>query len=138
MKLFFFGFFLLAIVSFAYAGGEQKLEGKCSGQLENGSQVGFSYFSDYEGCQGNISSSIKFSSASGLGNHKGNRTFENNKDIYLFKSGRRNTQKIYQLTFEDSTGNISGVLDYSDLKGNRHSITVQCVIRDYEYEECPE
>ena len=36
------------------------------------------------------------------------------------------------------TGNISGVLDYSDLKGNRHSITVQCVIRDYEYEECPE
>lgn len=68
-----------------------------------------------------------------MGNLRGKRTFENDKDIYLFKSGRKN----HQLTFEDSTGNISGILEYSDLKGERHSITVQCVIRDYEYEECP-
>lgn len=133
MKLFFIGLFLFGNISFAHARGEQKLEGKCTGQLENGSPVGFSYFSDYEGCQGNISSSIKFSSESGMGNLRGKRTFENDKDIYLFKSGRKN----HQLTFEDSTGNISGILEYSDLKGERHSITVQCVIRDYEYEECP-
>lgn len=130
MKLLFTGLFLLGIVTFANAGGEQKLEGKCSGQLEDGSQVGFSYFSNYEGCQGNISSSIKFSSESGLGYHQGKRTFANQKDIYSFKSR-------YQLTFEDSTGNISGVLDYFDVQGERQSITVQCEIRDYEYEDCP-
>lgn len=133
MKMFFIGLFLFGMISFANARGELKLEGKCTGVLENGSAVGFSYFSDYEGCQGNISSSIKFSSESGMGNLKGKRTFENDKDIYSFKSGRKN----HQLTFEDSTGNISGVLEYSDMKGDRHSITVQCEIRDYEYGECP-
>lgn len=133
MKFFCAGLILFGIVSFANASGDQKLEGKCSGRFADGLQVGFSYFSNYEGCQGNISSSIKFTSESGLGFHKGKRTFENQKDIYSFNS----QQDIYQLTFEDSTGNISGVLDYFDLQGERQSITVQCEIRDYEYGDCP-
>ncbi len=129
MKLFLIGVLLFAIIPLANARAEQKLEGKCSGELEDGSVVAFSYFSDYEGCQGNILSSIKFSPQSGLGHLKGKRTFANDKDIYEFK-------KNYKLTFEDSTGNISGVLDYSDVHGDKQSITVQCSIRDYEYADC--
>lgn len=129
MKLFFISVLLFAILPLANARAEQKLEGKCTGNLENGTAVAFSYFSDYEGCQGNITSSIKFSAQSGIGNMKGKRTFVNDKDIYEFK-------KNYKLTFEDSTGNISGILDYSDFHGDKHSVTVQCAIRDYEYEDC--
>lgn len=138
MKLFFIGLFLLSIVSLANASQEQKLEGRCSGPLEDGTQVEFSYYSDFDGCQGNIASSIKFSKESGLGYHVGSRTFENHKDIYSFKGEKTNTpQEVYRLTFEDSTGNVTGVLDYFDLQGAKQSITIQCEILDFEYEDCP-
>lgn len=129
MKLFFISALFLAVIPLANARAEQKLEGKCTGHLENGSPVAFSYFSDYEGCEGSIASSIKFSPQTGLGNLRGKRTFANEKDIYEFK-------KNYKLTFEDSTGNISGILEYTDAQAQRQSVIVQCSIRDYEYADC--
>ncbi len=135
MKLF-IGMLALMMVSFASAGTAQKLEGQCSGLMEDNTQISFSYYSNYEGCSGKIAGSIKFSAESGLGLHKGKRTFENQKDIYSFQSKVSSGKEVYRLTFEDSTGNISGVLDYFDTHGEKQTITVQCVIRDFHYDDC--
>ncbi len=108
---------------------EMKLEGSCHGNFSDGTPVSFTYYSDFNGCQQNINAAIKLSPNFGSQYFKGKRAFEDSKDIY--------TVETYRVTFKDSTGNTSGVFSYLDVVGHRQSITVQCEIRDYEYDECP-
>lgn len=130
---------LFLVISAANAASDQKLEGFCSGTLEDGSHLEFTYYSDYDGCEGSIAGVIKFSEESGLGSHKGKRAFENNQDIYTFEVEQTHSRvQVYHLTFADSTGNISGDFGYLDSKGLRQSVTLQCEVRDYEYEHCSE
>lgn len=137
MKFLFLALCLLGIVSLANAGEPQKQEGQCGGKLEDGSEISFSYFSNYNGCQTNIAGSIHFSPESDLESRKGKRSFTDQKDIYSFRSGHRILKsEVYRLTFANSTGNTSGVFDYFDAQGAKQSVTVQCLIHDYEYDDC--
>lgn len=126
--MFLFGVLFVCLASFAHASEAQKLEGSCHGKLADNTLISFSYYSDYDGCHPNIAGTIKFSSASGLGRHRGSRAFSDQKDIYSFRG--------YRLTFLDSTGNVSGDLEYIDKHGLRQSVSVDCQVNDFEYVEC--
>jgi hypothetical protein len=130
MKLIFtvFIFLTLTLSAFAQAEDELKIEGKCNGNLADGTKVSFTYFSNFNGCQQKIRAAIQFAPNFGSGYYKGKREFEDSKDIY--------TMENYRVTFKDSTGNVSGIFSYLDIVGKRQSINVQCDIRDYEYDEC--
>ncbi|HXH73420.1 MAG TPA: hypothetical protein VNJ08_00540 [Bacteriovoracaceae bacterium] len=118
----------LSLCAFAQAEDEMKLEGSCNGNYTNGKPVSFTYFSNFNGCQQKIKAAIKFAPDSGSQHHKGNRAFENNQDIY--------TLGTYQVSFADSTDIKEGIFSYLN-DGKRESIIVKCVIRNYEYYECP-
>ena len=112
----------------ALAESELKLEGSCHGNLFDGTQVSFTYYSNYDGCTQNIKAAIQFAPNFGSGHYKGKRAFEEGQDIYNIET--------YRVTFKDSTNNLGGVFSYLDVVGKRQSINIQCEIRDYEYDEC--
>lgn len=125
----FFLFLGLYLSAYAQVESEMKIEGKCNGTLTDGTQINFTYYSDFNGCQQNIRAAIKFGPDFGSRYYKGKRTFADSQDVY--------TVDTYRVTFKDSTGNLGGIYSYLDVAGKRHSIAVQCSIRDYEYDECP-
>lgn len=120
----------LAFLTFnlhAATGSALKTEGSCTGNLQDGTPVSFTYYSNFNGCKNVSKSGISFHS--GLdGLYTGSRTLKGGKDYYNFPG--------HDLTFKDSTGNTSGALGYRDASNQRHVITVQCDVRDYEYAEC--
>jgi hypothetical protein len=111
----------------AASGSALKPEGSCSGNLADGTPVSFTYFSNFNGCQKTSKGAIAFQSGiEGL--ITGSRTFKSSKDYYNFPK--------VDLTFADSTGNLSGKLGYRDAANVRQVIEVQCDVRDYEYVDC--
>lgn len=119
--------FLSLILSSQVFSASMKLEGSCSGTLQNGTAVTFDYYSDFDGCK--EKSQAALSLTSGMeGLHTGHRSFQNAQDIYSFAQ--------IKLTFKDSTGNTSGSFRYLDEANTYKTIQVQCEIRDYEYGEC--
>jgi len=108
-------------------GKELKPEGNCSGQLLDGTEVSLAYYSDFDGCQKVSRSAITFQSGiEGL--TTGSRAFKGENDVYNFPK--------YKLTFQNSTGNTSGTLEYRDTNRDLQSVELQCEVRDYEFPDC--
>lgn len=106
-------------------GSTLKIEGSCSGILKDGSTVSLTYYSNFDGIKDVSQSAVTFTGAlEGL--FTGTRKFIQGKDIYTFPGTK--------LIFLDSTGNTSGILQYSQ-EEIRQSVEIQCEIRDYEYAE---
>lgn len=111
----------------AASGTSMKVEGTCSGTLDDGTAVSFVYYSDFDGCKNVNKGALTFTA--GLeGLLTGSRTFKGDSDVYTFPENK--------LTFANSTGNTSGKLHYKDNKGVKRFIPVSCEVRDYEYPEC--
>lgn len=118
---------LLSLNLHAASGSSLKTEGNCTGNLNDGTPVSFTYYSDFNGCKNTSKSAISFHSGiDGL--LTGSRSIKGSKDYYNFPR--------HDLTFANSTGNTSGTLGYRDENNQRHVIKVQCEVRDYEYSEC--
>jgi hypothetical protein len=129
--------FILIVLSFivlnlvtnakAATGSALKTEGACSGNLADGTPVSFNYYSNFNGCKKVNKGAITFHTGiDGL--FTGSRTFKASKDVYNFPR--------HDLTLNDSTGNTSAKLGYRDADNKRHTVTVQCEVRDYEYSDC--
>jgi hypothetical protein len=125
---------ILTIVAFilstaATAGSSLKLEGTCTGTSSTGSAISFSYYSSFDGCKKISDAAITFTSGI-VGHFKGERSFTDSQDIYVLSSG-------YKLIYANSTGNTSGSLTYPVDSGRKmETISTQCKIRDYEYQDC--
>ena len=121
--------FTLVSLSLAHAGGtSMKVEGNCSGKLADGSDISYTYYSNFNGCKKVSTSAVSFQG--GLeGLYTGTRAFSKSSDIYKFYA--------YTLVFANSTGNTTGKLTYRDQETKKkHTITLQCEVRDYEYGDC--
>lgn len=122
-------FIVLNLITNAKAatGSSMKVEGSCSGRLNDGTPVSFTYYSNFNGCQNVSKSAITFTSGiEGL--FTGSRTFKSNKDIYNFPK--------HKVTFADSTGNTSGTFQYRDADKALQNVELACEVRDYEYADC--
>ena len=128
-------FVLLNLVTHAKAqepqveelGSSMKLEGSCSGTLKDGTEVSFNYYSDFDGCKDVSKGAVAFNSGvEGL--FTGQRSFTETRDNYTFPEQK--------LSFENSTGNTTGILIMNDLEGKPEAVKLQCDIRDYEYADC--
>lgn len=119
----------LALTSSALSATSMKIEGSCTGTLESGEAVAFTYYSNFDGCKAKSEAAISFSQGQGNNLFTGNRSFTASWDIYHF-------QHKLRLTFRNQTGNTSGKLRYLDENGDTHLIALQCEVRDYEYAEC--
>lgn len=118
---------ILATNTNATVGSSLKVEGSCSGTLNDGSPVSFTYYSDFDGCKNVSKSAITFTSGiEGL--FTGSRSFKLNKDIYNFPA--------HKVTFENSTGNTSGTFEYRDADKSLQNVELACTVRDYEYADC--
>lgn len=118
----------LLFIANVEAGSSMKVEGTCSGKLPDGSDISYTYYSDFDGCAKKSGAAVNFTSGvEGL--FTGKRSFTEKDDNYHFDD--------YQLTFANSTGNTTGKLTYTDLiTGKKQSVTLQCEVRDYEYTDC--
>lgn len=124
----------LTFFSFAaLSGTAMKIEGSCTGVLADATQVSFTYYSDFDGCQDKSRAAVTFNEGLGLDLHTGNRSFEGEKDIYRFS---QEETEVVKLTFANSTGNTGGQLSYQDETGKMQALEVQCEIRDYHYGDC--
>lgn len=123
-----FAFIVLTLTSNAQAAGSSlKVEGSCTGTLDDGTQVSFTYYSNFNGCKNTAKAAINFNSGiEGL--LTGTRSLARGQDVYSFPDHR--------LTFADSTGNTSGKFRYTNAQGKKKTTTVSCDVRDYEYSDC--
>lgn len=122
-------FVLLNLVTHAKAavGSSLKVEGTCSGSLQDGTAIALTYYSDFDGCKKVSKSALGLKE--GLeGLFTGSRVFRDGKDIYNFPKNK--------LTLDDSTGNTSADFEYRDQNNELQSVELQCEVRDYEYGEC--
>ena len=119
---------VLSFSSLAVAGTSMKVEGSCSGKLADGSEVSYTYYSNFNGCKKVSTSAVSFENGfDGL--YTGTRSFTDSSDNYSFNS--------YKLSFSNSTGNSTGKLTYKDeFSGRSKTINVKCEVRDYEYSDC--
>lgn len=104
-----------------------KLEGACAGKLADGTQIAFRYYSNFNGCTQSAKAAISYDQGR-EGMLTGIRSFTDSSDVYNFGNTR--------ITFANSTGNTSGRFRYIDSRGARHTATLECDVRDYEYGEC--
>lgn len=104
-----------------------KVEGNCAGKLADGSSISFQYYSNFNGCKNTASAGISYDQGR-EGMVTGSRKLSDSSDTYTF--GKTN------LVFANSTGNTTGKYRYTDRRGDRRSVTLQCDVRDYEYAEC--
>lgn len=118
----------MTMLSTAQAGTSMKVEGTCSGTLKDGTEVSYTYYSNFDGCKKVSSAAVNFNSGiEGL--FTGKRSFTRSTDRYTFND--------YKLTFANSTGNTTGKLTYKDFETNKkQTVTLQCEVRDYEYADC--
>jgi hypothetical protein len=123
------------LYSLSSFGTTMKVEGSCSGTLDDKTQVTLTYFSNFNGCSNTSSSAISLNSPSlGQGLYTGTRSIAGSQDIHSVKDGKK--KEILALRFANSTGNTSAVFKYLDQNGVARVVTVQCNVRDYEYGEC--
>lgn len=116
------------IFSQAMAGSSLKVEGSCSGKLLDGSDVSYTYYSNFNGCKKVSTAGISFQDGK-EGMYTGTRSFTTSSDNYTFNS--------YKLSFKNSTGNTTGKFIYKDARtGKTKTVTLQCEVRDYEYGDC--
>jgi hypothetical protein len=123
-------FFILNLVTNAQAaaGSALKIEGSCSGNLADGTPVSFTYYSDFNGCKKVSKGAVTF--INGIeGLFTGSRSFKGSSDYYNFPK--------HDITLANSTGNSSAKFGYRDASNVRHTVEVQCEVRDYEYGDCP-
>src|SRR5690606_398889 len=107
-------------------GSSLKVEGTCSGILNDGQEVGLVYYSDFDGCKEKSVSAVAFTEGiEGL--ITGTRSFTEKEDIYSFPEHR--------LILANSTGNTVERLIYQDNEGEQQSDFLKCEVRDYEYEK---
>lgn len=127
--------FTLAVVLFTLNAGAatMKMEGQCSGTLKDGTAVSYTYYSNFDGCKNRSRAAVTFHEGLALDLHTGVRSFSNGKDIYKFKQDKK---EVVRLTFADSTGNTSGELTYTDTEGEKQTVELSCMIRDYSYGDC--
>lgn len=122
---------LLTLITYSPvdAGTPMKIEGTCSGNLSDGTDISFTYYSNYNGCQKVSKAAISFTKGfEGL--FTGKRRFSGSQDIYRLNGG-------HKLILSNSTGNTSAKLTYpDDLSGKKKTMTFQCEVRDYEYGDC--
>ncbi len=104
-----------------------KIEGNCAGKLADGTSVAFQYYSNFNGCKNTASAAITYEQGYD-GMTTGKRSLTDNADTYTFGKTK--------VVFANSTGNTSGKFRYTDKRGDRRSVTLQCDVRDYEYGEC--
>lgn len=128
MKTFILVAATLIFISTALAGTSMKVEGSCSGKLSDGTDVSYTYYSNFDGCRKISNAAVNFTSGiEGL--VTGKRSFTGNQDRYQVDG--------HELRFANSTGNTSGKLIYVDEEtGKNKSVTLQCLVRDYEYADC--
>lgn len=127
--------FTLAVVLFTLnaEAATMKFEGQCSGTLKDGTPVSYTYYSNFDGCKNRSRAAVTFHEGLALDLHTGVRSFSNGKDIYSFKQDKK---EVVRLTFADSTGNTSGALTYTDLEGEKQTVELSCMVRDYSYGDC--
>ena len=118
----------LTLLSSAFAGTSMKVEGSCSGKLLDGTDISYTYYSNFNGCKKISTSAVSFQSGiEGL--FTGTRSFTDSSDNYSFTN--------YKIVFKNSTGNTTGKLTYKDARtGKSKTVTLQCEVRDYEYGDC--
>lgn len=104
-----------------------KPEGACAGKLADGTSIAFEYFSNFNGCTQKARAAISYQQGR-EGMVTGTRAFSDTTDTYTFGKER--------LVFPNSTGNTTGKYFYTDSRGNRKSVTLECDVRDYEYSDC--
>lgn len=119
--------FVVLFFSFSAWSVSMKLEGSCAGKLANGSDVAFQYYSNFNGCTRSAKAAISYEQGR-EGLTTGTRSFTEKSDIYTFGKTR--------IVFANLTGNTSGRFHYTDSRGYKKSVTLQCDVRDYEYAEC--
>lgn len=127
MKTLIVSIITLSFSSLSY-GSSLKIEGTCSGKLADGSDISYTYYSNFNGCKKKSVAAVNFTSGiEGL--FTGTRSFTRSSDIYAFNG--------YKLIFANSTGNTTGKLNYKDIETNKtKTVTLQCEVRDYEYNDC--
>lgn len=122
MKTLIISLITLTSLSLAHAGSSLKLEGSCSGKLADGTEVSYSYYSNFNGCKKTSVAAVIFTNGiEGL--YTGTRSFTKSSDIYTFNA--------YKLIFANSTGNTTGKLIYK-----KKTAKLSCEVRDYEYSDC--
>ncbi len=104
-----------------------KLEGNCAGKLANGTSIAFQYYSNFNGCKNTASAAISYEQGYD-GMTTGKRSLSDSSDTYTFGKTK--------VVFANSTGNTTGKFRYTDKRGDRKSVILQCDVRDYEYAEC--
>jgi hypothetical protein len=125
--------------AYAFAGTTMNYEGSCQGILEDGTEIHFTYYSNFDGCKENSRSALTFSEGMD-GLYMGNRTFTDKSDNYSFtvkESGKK--KEILKLALANSTGNTSANFTYIDEfaeEAGRKTVQLQCEVRDYEYSDC--
>ncbi len=128
MKFFTAAVLSLYIFSTVEAATSLKVEGNCGGKLGDGTEVSFTYYSNFDGCKKVSDAGISFQGMIESMN-TGTRSFTDSSDIYNVKN--------YKLVFKNSTGNTSGQFTYKDEStGKTQTVTLQCEVRDYEYSDC--
>lgn len=122
-------FFSLVVMMFSFStfATSLHLEGSCSGKLLDGSPISFKYYSNFNGCQKVAAAGISYHEGRDNMN-TGTRSFTEKSDIYKFGTTR--------VVLANSTGNTSAKYRYTDKRGDRQSVILQCEVRDYEYGEC--
>ncbi len=127
----------LSLVSSMAIASEMKLEGSCKGVEADGTKVNFTYFSGFNGCHNKSEAAITFAEdTSQTGLFTGTRVIQNGEDKYSFtRTNQKNKPSIW-LVFADSTGNTQGVFKRKSATGKISSVTLECEILQYEYEEC--
>lgn len=111
-------------------GNSLKIEGNCSGTLDDGSKVNIVYYSNFDGCKKVSASAISL----GQDLYTGTRQFISDKDVHSVKNSRN--KEILALRFANSTGNSSAIFKYIDSKNVARVVPVQCEVRDYSYADC--
>lgn len=105
-----------------------KVEGNCGGKLLDGTEVNFTYYSNFDGCKKVSTAGLSFQGTI-EGMNTGTRSFTTSSDIYNLKN--------YKIIFKNSTGNTTGRFTYNDAStGKAKTVTLQCEVRDYEYSDC--
>jgi hypothetical protein len=104
-----------------------KLEGHCAGRLDDGTDIAFQYYSNFNGCSKTARAALSYDQGR-EGMLTGIRSFTDKNDTYSFG-------KI-QLILANSTGNTTGIYRYTDERGTHRRVTLSCDVRDYEYADC--
>ncbi len=129
--------FAFVFISGVASASEMKLEGSCKGIKADGTPISFTYFSGFDGCQNKSEAAITFAEdSSQAGLFTGIRLIQNGEDKYSFTRTNEKTKPSIWLIFADSSGNSQGVFKQREVNGKITSVTLECEIREYEYEEC--